>query len=252
MKTLLKTLMAAGVLTAAASVSAAPIISISYDPYNAEAAFLASLNGTTVTENFDGLGDADFAQYTGDDQTSWENKSSSFNTAVGTFTLTAAGQDEDHLNYHNDELMIESDVTGEYGRSVLSDFDGDLWLDSNDAQTVTWSLNAPLSGHFNAIGFYLADPTDVSAKFTLTYADGTNSGSLVLAPNGLPNGTLTYVTIVSDKNVVGGTITFHNSTKNDGWGIDDVTVGNVPEPGTLLLMGLGLLGLGAARRRNTK
>src|SRR5690606_23938512 len=139
-------------LTAAASVSAAPIINISYDPldptvaHNAEAAFLASLHGSSVTEDFNAMHDPLVAEYTGSDQTSWENKSDSFTTAVGTFTLTSAGLDTNG-NVHNDELMIESTETGEFGRVVLSDFDGDLWLDSNDARTVTWHLGSPLSGN---------------------------------------------------------------------------------------------------------
>jgi hypothetical protein len=39
------------------------------------------------------------------------------------------------------------------------------------------------------------------------------------------------------------------NASNDGYGIDDVTVGRVPEPGTLALLGLGLLGVGLMRRR---
>src|SRR5690606_13358690 len=146
MKTLLKTLMAAGVLTAAASVTAAPIVNISYDPA-AEANFWALLNGPVVTENFDGLGDSDIANYSGYDQSNWENRSSSFETAVGTFTFVTPGQGG--TNAHNDQLMIESNLTGEFGRTALSDGTAtDFWLDSNDAREVTWTLGAPLTGHF--------------------------------------------------------------------------------------------------------
>src|SRR5690606_15204625 len=180
MKTLLKTLMAAGVLTVAASVTAAPIVNISYDPA-AEANFWAILNGPVVTENFDGLGDPLVADYDGYEQSKWENRSPSFETAVGTFALVTAGQGG--TNEHNDQLMIESALTGEFGRTGLSDGTAtDFWLDSNDAREVTWTLGAPLTGNFNAIGFYLGDPSDVSARFTLTFADGTDSGELVILP----------------------------------------------------------------------
>lgn len=250
MKSFVKSLVASSVLLAAASTNAAPFIGISYSP-TAEADFLASLNGPVVTENFNGLGGAQVINEGGNvgHHFSWENKASSFNTNVGTFTLNGVGQTADG-NVHNSELMIESNLTGEDGRESISNGSAsDLWLDSNDATNVTWSFGAPLSGHFNAFGFYLADPSDVSANLTLTFADGTSSVSTTTFFE-LDNANLGYVTVISDQNIVGATLTFANSTINDGWGIDDITVGNVPEPSTLLLMGLGLLGLGVARRRN--
>lgn len=245
MKSLFKATLLASAMLATVSVSAAPVISMSYSP-TAEADFLAALNGPTVTENFNGLGGAPIIG--ADDHHSWENKAASFITNVGTFTLTTPGQTADG-NVHNGELMIESNRTGEDGREALSNgLVTDLWLDSNDAETVIWSFGAPLSGNFNAFGFYLADPSDVSANLTLTFADGSSSTSLTTFFE-LANANMGYVTVISDQNIVGATLTLSNTSSNDGWGVDDVTVGNVPEPGSILLMGLGLLGLGAARRR---
>lgn len=247
MNTFFKSLLAGGAIFAAASsASASPVINFSYSA-SAESSFLSMLDGSPVVkETFNGLGGA---QVIGADKHhSWENKASSFDTAVGTFTLTAAGQTADG-NVFNNELMIESKVTGEDGRETLSDGSAtDFWLDSNDAKTVVWELGGQLSGNFNAFGFYIADSADISANLRLIYDDGTSSADYVITyPKA--NGNKGYVSVLSDKNIVGASFTFSNSSMNDGWGIDDVTVGRLPEPGTLLLMGLGLLCLGAARRR---
>lgn len=255
MKTLFKTVLA-GSFIAATAAAQAGVVTISFDANAAaaEAAFVASLNGPLVVENFDGFYSAANHQYTTTgtsdhkQQWSWENEAASFNTAVGTFTLITPGQTAND-NIHNDKLMIESKKTGEYGREILSTSTRDLWLDANDAKKVEWSFGAPLHGAFNAFGFYIADATDRGATLTLQFQDGSWATTSVVIPAFQSNGNLGYVSVVSSSSIVGGKLTFNNSTGGDGWGIDDITIGSVPEPGALMLMGLGLLGLGAARRR---
>lgn len=252
MKTTFKILLAAGVLFTTASQASVITISFDTNAAAAEATFVASLSGPLVVENFDSLGGAQVinpsANYTIHNQKSWENKSTSIATNVGTFDLITAGQTANH-NVHNNELMIESAATGEFGREILASSRTDFWLDSNDARLVTWSFNNSLVGDFNAFGFYIADATDRGATLTLQFQDGSFATAAVVVPAFMSNGNLGYVSVTTTGSIVGGVLTFSNSTGGDGWGIDDVTIGHVPEPGALMLMGLGLLGLGAARRR---
>lgn len=263
MKTFAKSLLAGGVLLAAGAANAATIsIGISYDA-GAEGNFQSLLKTPYVTEDFNNLGvqGTGAASYAGGGQAgqqlSWVDSSPTFNTNVGTFTLVDAGQTFTHPDLDandGDNLKIESDATGEFSRDVLgADGEGDFWLDSNDAKKVTWDFTSGgvVGTNYDAFGFYVADPSDVAAQLTLHFSDGTYSDALTI-PFEQVNGSVGYVTVKSDMSIVGGTLTFDNSASNDGWGIDDVTVGKLPEPGTLLLMGLGLLGLGAARRRAAK
>lgn len=245
MKFLAKTCLVGG-FTAAFSTHAAAInISVHEDAATARTNYESSLQGGAVVEDFNDLAGT---RVNGDGpHESWEGSSNSYATDVGIFTLTDPGQPSSG-NENIDQLMIESNATGEFGRSVLAD--DDLWMDSNDAEEVVWDLDGALTGTgpFDSFGFQLADAADVSADLTLNFADDEGAASTTI-PFELSSGNLRYVTLHSDRNIVGGQLTFNNSTLNDGWGIDNVTVGKLPEPGSLLLMGLGLLGLGAARRR---
>ena len=214
-----------------------------------ESAFLGTLVSST-SETFDGW-DTSGTVIGSNQQNSWVDSATTLSTAVGDFTLTAAGQAGGNTN--NGNLMIESAATGEYGREVLATSTSDLWLDSNDAESVDWTIAADAS--YNAIGFYLADINDQGARIKLSFANGTTDEYQV--GFGFTSASLFYTTIISDIAITGATLTFDNCNSNcssfdpnDGWGIDDITVGqHVPEPATIALMGLGLAGLGFARRR---
>lgn len=253
MRILTKTLLASSLLAASTAHAATINLNVHDDAATAAANFTDSLQGAYVLENFNNVHPNENSTTGTGFHDSWIDTASSYDTAVGTFTNMNEGQGGE--NEFPDNLMIENDETGEFGRGVLEGAGGpeDLWLDSNDATRVVWELGPPLEGPYNAFGFYLADASDVSADLTLQFEDGTTSSTGSETINfDQGNGNLKYVTVSSDANIVGGTFTFNNSTENDGWGIDNVTVGNLPEPGSLLLMGLGMLGLGAARRRTAK
>ncbi|UTA47358.1 PEP-CTERM sorting domain-containing protein [Simiduia sp. 21SJ11W-1] len=244
MKGLIKTALASGALIASSLASASVVVNYNSNAAAGEAAFMAFLAGPTVVEDFNSLGTA--PTYGTTDQNSWEDHAASYSTNVGTFALITAGQAGSNL--HNNHLMIESSRTGEYGREALASDAQDLWLDSNDARQVTWTFDNPATAGMNAFGFFMADASDVGATLTLMFDDGTYSDSYVISPY-LASGNMGYVSVKSSMSIMGATLSFNNSNGNDGWGIDDVTVGRLPEPGTFLLLGLGLLGLGAARRR---
>lgn len=261
MKTFTKTLFAASALFAV-SAQAGPVDIKIYD--NATTShgvnFVDSLFQVVASEDFDTLSDLDGlynggeAEDGGTDQSSWVARSGSgyIDTKVGKFSIPEEGGPGwgGTSNPFNTELMIENSDTGEYGRKDANDADG-FWLDSNDAKLVNWDFTKPEGGSFNTVGFYLSDAADVGATLTLEFDDGTVWTSDPIS--GQTSGNLKFVTITSETNILGGRMTFNNNGKtNDGWGIDNVTLGKVPEPGTLLLMGLGLLGLGAARRRAAK
>lgn len=204
----------------------------------AEAAYLASLASAAnvVTENFDGF-TAGTQQVT-------------FNTAVGSFRqivpATLATAACNNLGYTCNALGILDN-----GLTVADPFDGrfalspDNYLDSFDSPEMRFTLGQ----YADTIGFYMTDPNDVKGRMSLTLADG-NSVSFSfndIFGSSLVNGRVFYITLYASEGIA--SVDFFSKAKDDGYGIDNVTIGTVPEPGSLALLGLGLVGLGFARRQ---
>lgn len=227
-----------------------------------ENAFLDSLvAGSGITEGFEDT-DANGNAYNGGDQ------ATSFNTNVGTFSsggtssgdacsfgtfVCEGGSDnlEGGLGIVDEDIMKASPGGSNtfYGRFPLPETEGnDQYLDSLDHEQVLFTLNEG----FNALGFFLTDPNDAGGILDINAADGagyTLNIEDILGGSQNNKGAF-YLSFFSfGADITSITLTKNNSS--DGVGFDNVTVGRVPEPGTLALLGLGLAGLGIARRRKS-
>ncbi|MEX0604284.1 MAG: PEP-CTERM sorting domain-containing protein [Marinobacter sp.] len=243
MKLFSRALLGVALVGAASSASAALLkFEAAYglaDATAAEAQFLGNSHNQT-TETFNGF--ANTGQVGSSDQDSWIQAAPSFDTAVGTFSMQSPEASPDGNDVNPGDLMIEDATTGEFGRSDNYD---SQWLDSNDADSVLWDI---LDGQYNAFGFYISDANDQGAALTLEFNDGTTETLDLTSP--LRNGNIAYITLFSDVYFSNASLVFNNGVgDNDGWGIDNVTLAKVPEPGTLALFGLGMMGLVIARRR---
>ncbi|SDW59582.1 MULTISPECIES: PEP-CTERM sorting domain-containing protein [Marinobacter] len=227
---------ALSVMGAVSVAEAAPILNISEEgsaaTEAAEAQFLSYLQGDSIIkEGFEGFADG--------------LQQNSLVTAVGVFTQTVAGGDPvNSLCAPNcaDGVAVLSDVTSPFnGRFAAPDEAGNnQWLDSFDSEVMTLTV----ADGVNAIGFYITDPNDIDGRMSVGGVDF-SFADIFGQFNG--DGEVYYISLYDEAGL--GDIVFYANSNNDGFGIDSVTIGKVPEPGTLALMGLGLAGLGLTRRR---
>ena len=215
-----------------ATLSAAPILSISGEglaaAQAAESAFFSKLKAGYLTEDFD-------SGYTVGAQSTTINSLA----GVGSFTMDLAGSggacDTAPYSCADGLAVLDSGSSPFSGRFDVSP---ENWLDSMDAQEMTISAAAG----YTAMGFFMTDPNDAGGRFSIGGVDFLFADIFGQA---LGNGKVFYLSIFDSDGL--GDITIYSNNSNDGYGIDNVTVGTVPEPGTLALFGLGLLGLGMAR-----
>ncbi|MFL1405306.1 PEP-CTERM sorting domain-containing protein [Marinobacter sp. M1N3S26] len=235
MKQYLKPVAAVLAIGVASAANAAPILNISGQGASAasaaEAAFLGSAQSGYITENFD---DASYSVGT---------QAGTINSVagVGSFSRVTAGSGGlcDTGSYDCDDglAVLDAATTPFTGRFSVSP---DNWLDSMDAMEMTISLTAG----YNAIGFYMTDPNDAGGRFSI---GGVDFSFTDVFGSSLGNGKVYYVTLFDAAGL--DDISIYSNNPDDGYGLDDVTIASVAEPGTLALLALGVFGLGMARRR---
>ncbi|WP_165855289.1 PEP-CTERM sorting domain-containing protein [Marinobacter sp. JSM 1782161] len=228
---------ALGVAGVASSANAALMLSVSGEgeaaAQAAESAFFSKLKSGYLTEGFES-----YTAGTG-------SQANTISTSVGDFTQDVAGTggscDDGGFSCSGGVAILDAGSTPFFGRSAVpTGPDNDNWLDSMDSQEMTFSV---LDG-YNAVGFYITDPNDEGGYLTVS---GMTFSYEALFGSSLDDGQVFYVSLIDTDGL--GEITFYSNNESDGYGIDNVTVGEVPEPGTLALLGLGLAGVGVMRRR---
>ncbi len=183
------------------------------------------------------------------------NVNDGFATNVGSFETiggTGSGGTITNADFVNDGSKLAIRDGSVYGRTsttklLTGDNANDKFLDSNDTHGIRWHVEMSDGRAFTQILLTLTDATDVGATMKIT------SGTAIETLEGLGNANKQIVLVTFSDEVLDAKVEFtnfkgDNLKLNDGFSLDDIAVATVPLPASVLLLGVGIAGLGAARK----
>lgn len=143
---------------------------------------------------------------------------------------------------------------------IQSGYNVGRWATSGDKY---WETNSDFTISFStaisAFGFYGTDIGDFGGEVILNYTNGETKTLGIGNTIGAKNASVLYFGFYEDNEEMAfDSISFSNTNGSDWFGFDDMTIGvyeqinTVPEPSTVLLVGVGLVGLvGYSRKKLT-
>ncbi len=123
---------------------------------------------------------------------------------------------------------------------------GDRFLSSELASGVFASagLNFMLVGGTSGVGFYVVDGSPLGGFKIDIFNGAVLVDTATFGAQTLPS---SFIGLTSTQTF--DSFAIDSLSDVDSWGIDDLSIGTIPEPGTALLVGFGLVGMAMRRQR---